>query len=123
MHPLVTEVAAAEEELRQAMLVSNVAVLDKLLDDALVFTLIDGQVIGKEADMHSHRSGAIDFHSLDPSEQVIRCHGDAAVVSVRMDATGLMGSDGFDSTLRFTRFWLHRSAGWRLVGGHVSVLT
>ena len=123
MHPLAAEVAAIEEELRQAMLASDVVVLDKLLDDALVFTLIDGQVIGKAADMHNHRSGAVDFHTLDPSEQVIQYHGDAAVVSVRMDATGLMGSDAFDSTLRFTRFWSHKPGGWRVVGGHVSVLT
>ena len=123
MHPLVAEVAAAEEELRQAMLASDVAVLDKLLDDALVFTLIDGQMIGKAADVDSHRSGAINFHILDPSEQIIQCHGDAAVVSVRMNATGLMGSDAFDSALRFTRFWLQKPAGWQLVGGHVSALS
>src|SRR5690606_23834959 len=48
---------ACEERLRIAQLESDVAELARLLDDELMFTALDGSVVGKRDDLELHRSG------------------------------------------------------------------
>jgi ketosteroid isomerase-like protein len=116
------EVEAAESELRAAMLGGDVAALDRLIDDALVFVAIDGSVVSKADDLAMHRSGAIKITRLEPSDQRIALHNDAAVVSVKMSASAILNGQTMNNTLRYTRFWLKRDGAWRLVGGHMSQL-
>jgi hypothetical protein len=52
------EILARESDLRQAQLTGDVQALDRLLDDQLVFTAIDGTLAGKADDLTLHRSGA-----------------------------------------------------------------
>ncbi|MFI7708770.1 nuclear transport factor 2 family protein [Nonomuraea sp. NPDC049480] len=48
---------AAERRLQQAQLASDVAKLDRLIDDRLVFTGPDGRHYTKQDDLELHRSG------------------------------------------------------------------
>ena len=41
-------ILAREAELREAMLANDVSALDRLIDDALVFTTLEGAVVGKQ---------------------------------------------------------------------------
>ncbi|NJR63493.1 MAG: nuclear transport factor 2 family protein [Cyanobacteria bacterium CRU_2_1] len=50
-----------EDSLRQAMLTSDVAMLDKLIGNDLVFTMHTGSVINKQDDLEAHRSGKSTF--------------------------------------------------------------
>ncbi len=52
------QITDAEEQLHQAMLASDVLVLDELLAQDLVCTNHLGQRIGKEDDLSAHKSGA-----------------------------------------------------------------
>ena len=62
--------------------------LDRLVDDALVFTGPNGAVYGKEDDLDAHRRGLIRITRLEPSEERIQRFGEIAVVSVRMEMAG-----------------------------------
>ena len=55
-HPAVV---ASEEQLRAAQLGADVAALDRLIADELLFTGPDGQLGTKAQDLESHRSGAV----------------------------------------------------------------
>jgi len=113
---------ACEAALRQAQLASDVAVLDQLVDDALIFTGPDGAVYGKQDDLDAHRRGMVRITRLEPSEERIQRFGSIAVVSVRMEMSGTFQGATFAGPFRYTRVWCARPEGWRIVAGHVSAV-
>src|SRR6059058_2199124 len=98
-------ILALESELRSAMFTNDVATLNRLLDDALVFTSLDGSVIGKEWDLAAHRARRLRLTRMDPSDvHIVRC-GSTAVVSVRMDIDGTWDGGPATGVFRYTRVW------------------
>ena len=116
-------ILACEADLRAAMLANDVAALDRLLDDALVFTALDGTVATKQDDLDAHRVRRLRLTRLDPSDRrVVRC-GAAAVVSVRVEIEGTYDGAPVGGALRYTRVWCERPGGaWRIVAGHMSAV-
>lgn len=64
-------IATLEQKLKTAMLNSDVLMLDRLLDDNLVFTNHVGQKITKQMDLEAHRSGFMKIESINQSNQSI----------------------------------------------------
>ncbi len=118
------QIVVAEERLREAMLGSDVGVLDELLADELVFTNHLGQVLGKADDLAAHRDGVVKIRELTPSERRILVRGEAAVVSVRMHLSGSYAGTATEGDLRFTRVWARSADGaWQVIAGHSGVVT
>jgi ketosteroid isomerase-like protein len=111
---------ASETALRAAQLAGDVGALDRLLDDALMFTGPDGAVYGKTDDLDAHREGWVRISRLQPSDERIQQYGTVAVVSVRMDMAGSWQGQPFEGPFRYTRVWRRTDDGWRIVAGHVS---
>jgi ketosteroid isomerase-like protein len=116
------EIQACEAELRQAQLTGDVVVLDRLLDDSLVFTNIDGTLASKSDDLSAHRSGRLRITRMEPSDLRLLHLGATSVVSVRMNAEAIINGAPVTATLRYTRIWHRRTEGWRLVAGHMSTV-
>jgi ketosteroid isomerase-like protein len=114
---------ACETALREAQLASDAEALERLIDDALVFTGPDGGVYGKADDLEAHRRGIIRITRLDPSEEQIQEFGDLAVVTVRMEMAGTFHGQLFGGPYRYTRMWRAGPEGWRIVAGHVSAVS
>ena len=115
-------VQSAELAIRRAQLASDVAALDTLLDDALVFTGPDGAIYAKRDDLDAHRNGVIKITQLEPSDERIQDFGAIVVVSVRMDMRGSFQGAAFAGPFRYTRIWRAGDNGWRVVAGHVSAI-
>lgn len=113
---------AAEDALRRAQLAGDVAALDRLVDDALVFTGPDGLVYGKADDLEAHREGWVCITRLEPSEERVLRFGPVAVITVRMEMAGSFKGMPFAGPFRYTRVWREGPAGWRIVAGHVSAV-
>jgi ketosteroid isomerase-like protein len=113
---------AAEEALRRAQLAGDVAALERLVDDALLFTGPDGLLYGKGDDLAAHREGWVRITRLEPSEERVQRLGDVAVVSVRMEMAGAFRGAAFAGPFRYTRVWRDGPGGWRVVAGHVSAV-
>ena len=113
---------ACEAAIRRAQLAGDVAALDRLVDDALVFTGPDGAVYGKADDLDAHRQGWVRITRLEPSEERVQRFGRVAVVSVRMEMAGTFHGAAFAGPYRYTRVWCERPDGWRVVAGHVSAV-
>jgi ketosteroid isomerase-like protein len=109
-----------EERLRAAMLAGDVAELDAMIDDALVFTTMTGAVVTKAMDLDAHRSRTLRISRMEPSEQRIDRYGDAAVVTVRIEMAGTFAETPFAGIYRYGRVWIRRPDGWRIVAGHVT---
>ncbi|MGG6295632.1 nuclear transport factor 2 family protein [Leptolyngbya sp. AN02str] len=110
-----------EERLRQAMLNSDIAVLDDLIADDLVWTMHTGFVSNKEHDLEAHRSGIFRFTKLDIRDRQIHSFSqDCVVVVLKADIEGTLNDQVFSEVYRFTRVWLQRNHRWQIVAGHVS---
>ncbi len=118
------QIAKSEEQLRLAMLRSDVNSLDKLLAPELIFTNHLGQVLTKKDDLVAHQSGTLKIEVLTPSEEHIQLMGDVAVVHVRMHILGSYAGTVSDDDFRFTRVWTLTSSGsWHVVTAHACVVT
>lgn len=116
------QVVALEARLRAAQLGANVAELDALISEDLLFTGADGQVASKADDLAAHRSGAVRFVSHEPEELRVRRVGAfVAVTALRARLEVDVGGTVVRGTYRYTRVWARESDGaWRVSGGHVS---
>lgn len=115
-------ILAVEDELRAAMLAGDVATLDRLIDDELMFVSHLGEVVGKAQDLEMHRSHRLRITSMTPSDRRIQRVGDTTVVSVRMHTTAIVDGTPVEQTFRYTRVWHHRADGWKIVSGGMVVV-
>ncbi len=114
-----SEIRSMEQHLRAAMLASNVAELDALIDDRLVFVGPDSKVYRKEDDLALHRSGQQTLSRLDLKEVQIEMHGATAVTVVLADLAGVFKGQAFEGSFRYLRTWQRFGEAWRIVAGSV----
>ena len=116
------EAVALEAEVRAAQLAADVAALDRLIGDALLFTGPDGELGTKAQDLELHASGAVRFRAHEPEELRVRRVGtDVIVTALRARLAVEVAGTLHRGTFRYTRVWAREGGGaWRVVGGHVS---
>jgi len=116
------EIVALEARMRAAQLDADVAALDALIADHLLFTGPDGRLGTKAQDLEAHRSGVVRFRAHEPEElRVRRVGSDVAVVALRARLAVEVAGTLHRGTFRYTRVWAREGDGpWRVVGGHVS---
>ena len=116
---LQVQIVEVEDQLRTAMLSSDVAALDELLAPDLIFTNHLGQLLGKNDDLAAYRSGVLKIAELEPSEQHLRVLDEVAVVSVRMQVSGTYEGAPANGDFRFTRVWARSQQEiWQIVAAH-----
>ncbi|MBW4517868.1 MAG: nuclear transport factor 2 family protein [Timaviella obliquedivisa GSE-PSE-MK23-08B] len=120
---LETQIESIEERLRQAMLASNVSVLDELLAPEIIITSHLGELLKKQDDLAAHEFGLIRIHELKPSEQQIQIYGAMAIVSVRMQLSGSYNASPANGDFRFTRVWaVSPSGALHIVAAHIGLV-
>jgi uncharacterized protein (TIGR02246 family) len=116
------EIEALEAELRAAQLGADVAALDRLIADDLLFTGPDGALATKADDLAAYRDGVMRVASHEPEALHVRRVGaDVAVVALRARMTGSYAGQPFAGTARYTRVWAREGGRWQIVAGQVSV--
>jgi 3-hydroxyisobutyrate dehydrogenase len=108
------EVRAMEERRYQAMIAGDVAALDVLLGDDLVYTHSTAR-IGKASYLDSLRSKKVVYRKVERTEETIRVVGDMTVITGEVRVEVLL--DGAPRALRsrFTNVWAKRPRGWQMV--------
>jgi ketosteroid isomerase-like protein len=120
METLEAQIADVEERLRQAMLASDVHVLDELLAPDIIITSHRGEILKKQDDLAAHTSGAFKINELNPSERQIQVLGAVAIVSVRMQIMGSYQGSPANGDFRFTRVWARSQQDtWHIVAAHI----
>ena len=115
-------VAACEEQLRRAMLESDVGALNRMLADDLLFTDQSGGVLNKQDDIEAHRTGRLKLVEISVSDQSARYLGSGAVVCLRADLTGFFDGQPFSGAFRYTRIWGTTDVGLQVIAGHCSAI-
>jgi hypothetical protein len=115
------EIVLLETELRAAQLAADLATLDRLIAENLLFTGPDGKLGTKAQDLAAHRSGFIRMREHVPTElRVRRVGADVAIVALRARLTVDVNGSRVDGVYRYTRVWAREDGAWRVTGGHVA---
>jgi ketosteroid isomerase-like protein len=116
------EIVLLEARIRAAQLGADLAALEDLISDDLLFTGPDGQLGTKAQDIEAYRSGTVRFMDHVPEELRIRRIGaDVAIASLRAQLTVDVAGNLSRGTYRYTRVWAREyGRTWRVAGGHVS---
>ncbi|HVE33312.1 MAG TPA: nuclear transport factor 2 family protein [Gemmatimonadaceae bacterium] len=118
------EIVSLEIRLRSAQLRADVAELDALIDENLLFVGPDGRLATKAEDLAAHSSGTVRFREHVPETLHVRRIGsDVAVTSLRarlvVDVRGAVSR----GTYNYTRVWARvGDPFWRVVAGQVSAV-
>lgn len=104
------------------MLGSDVAELDRLVSDRLMFVTPDGATVGKAADLGAHGSGAIRISTLVPVNRRIEQFGTMAVVNVEMEIAGSFAGADFSGRYRYTRVWWQEGDQVQVVAGNACAI-
>jgi len=116
---LEAEIVARETALLQAMTSNDVAMLDDLLHEDLLFNGPDGQTGTKALDLANYRSGDVQLRRADASERMVSAVGDVVVVAVTVQLEGSYLGARADGRYRYLRVWKHLGGAWRVIGGSV----
>jgi ketosteroid isomerase-like protein len=118
-----TQIRACESRLYAAMLASDVAELDALIADDLLFVGPTGELATKAMDLERHRTGGTKFHELVPQELAIRVWDEQLAIAVaKIALSGTYLGHDFAGDFRYLRVWGKGEIGWQVVGGSVSVI-
>ena len=114
------EILDAEEQLRVAMVNSDIDQLSMLISDDLLFTTHYGALISKEDDIAIHKSGSLKFHSIELSSPRIKVHHNFSVVSVQAKIEAIVNGLPSNGIFMFTRVWSNQTGFLKVVAGHAS---
>jgi ketosteroid isomerase-like protein len=119
-----TQIRACEARLYAAMLASNVAELDALIADDLLFAGQTGELATKAMDLELHRSGGTQFQEFTPEELEIRVWSEQfALASAKIFLRGTYLGQAFAGPYRYTRIWRKGQSGWQIVGGSATAMS
>ena len=117
------EIRACEARLYSAMLASDVAELDALIADDLLFAGPTGELATKAMDLELHRTGGTQFHEFTPKELEIRVWSEQfALASAKIFLSGTYVGQAFAGDYRYTRIWRKGPHGWQVVGGSITAM-
>ncbi|MGH3975783.1 MAG: nuclear transport factor 2 family protein [Pseudonocardiaceae bacterium] len=121
-HPHADELREAERRLQAAQLAGDIAALDQLLDDRLIFTFgPDGKCYTKQDDLHVHRSRQQVLTKVIEEDLTVLVEGRTGVTWFLGALEGTFAGTPFAARLRYTRTWIHNDDhGWRVVAAHAS---
>lgn len=109
-----------EDKLRNAMLSSNIELLDELIDDDLIFVNHFGQILTKEMDIEAHRSGMLNFSDIKVLDQKSRLLNQLAITVTRVSLKGTVGSNLIEDEMCYTRVWQETEGKIKIISGHCS---
>jgi ketosteroid isomerase-like protein len=117
------EIENLEAELAEAMLGNDIAMLDRLLSDDLVFSGPDGVIVNKSQDLALHQSGDIIFTTYEIDELLIQSYEPMAIAHVKVKLAGSFKDGDFAGDFRYLRIYLKQNEQWKIIGGQVTAIT
>ncbi len=106
-----------ESELISAMKASDLATLDKLLHDDLLFITPQGQTITKKMDMDSYRIGNRVIEVFISNSDFINVFEDTAISISTSETKGKVLDQPIEGFFKYIRVWKSVGKNWKVIGG------
>lgn len=114
-HDAKRQVEALEEQWRQAQLVGDVAVMDRLLSDDYIGISMTGQVNTKTQQLDRMRLKKFALTKLDLGDRQVKLIGSIAIVTSRAEVEGTNEGIPVKGTFRYTRVYQRLPSGaWKI---------
>jgi ketosteroid isomerase-like protein len=110
-----------EREWNEAHLGGDVPAIDRLCADDMVVTVPEMPVMAKADILGFWRSGRARITRYETSDTRVLVHGEAAVVTGRLQRRRDFNGRVVDDDWRFTKTYLRRGDRWQVVAYHASV--
>ncbi len=111
----IAEVSATQAARFQAMLDADVAALNDVLADDLVYAHTTGTIDSKSSMIENITAGAVNYELIEPTDTKIRLYGDVAVVTGSSNMRVSAGEQLYELSIRFIEVYVFDNENWRLV--------
>jgi ketosteroid isomerase-like protein len=108
-------IIALDRKRMNAMAEQDIATLNDLLADDLVYTHSSARIDTKESLIGGMRSGSTVYNSVVPSEVKAQDCGDAVVLTGVARISVKSGGNALDFGVRFTDVYAKRNGNWQMV--------
>lgn len=116
------QITQAEHLLLEAQRNSDVAALDRLLHEDLLFISPNNEITTKKADLDMHRSGNLKVLASHAEEPLIKAQQDLATVVVDVHLRVEFFGQPHEGLYRYIRVWRATGKGWQIIAGSCSPL-
>jgi ketosteroid isomerase-like protein len=107
-----------EGERYAAMLQRDVATLDRLLHDDLVYVHLNGTADTKASYVARLRDGVMEYRHVERSDVTVKVHPHAALVFCRLSMSVMVRGDLREVEARTLVVWTRLGEIWRVIGVH-----
>jgi len=111
----IVQVSATQAARFQAMLEADVAALNEILADDLVYAHTTGTIDTKASMIDNIGSGAVNYELIEPTDTKIRLYGDVAVVTGSANMRVRAGDQLYELSIRFIEVYVLADDRWQLV--------
>jgi ketosteroid isomerase-like protein len=122
-NPVEQAVLKLEQQWEDALVKSDVAALEKLYDDTMVYTHSSGSVDNKSAYINAIKSGATKYQSMKRDDIKVNVYGNAAVVTCHWEVHVLARGNKIDTNARYIHVYVKRKDGWKMVAHQATRIT
>lgn len=109
------DILALEERRCAAMAANDVAVLEKLFHDDLIYTHSSAVVDTRASYLDTLKNGHTRYHSVQRSDEKVRVCGDTALVTGRAIIDVTVKGEKKHLDTRFLDVWTKTPQGWKFI--------
>ncbi|MEY4168751.1 MAG: nuclear transport factor 2 family protein [Blastocatellia bacterium] len=104
-----------EQEWQDALISADVAALDRLYAETMIYTHSNGSVDDKKSYIESLRSGTAKYQSMTRDEIKVQIFGDSAIVTCHWQVSSVSGTKVNNTNARYLHFYTRQNGKWRMV--------
>ena len=116
------DLIALENRFNEGLVRGDVAVIEELEANDLIFTDAAGVVTNKTEEIQSIKSGEVKFESIKMDNTQVQDFGNLAVVTGRLVEKAKYKNADISGTYRFTDVWAKRKGKWEHVAGQETLV-
>jgi ketosteroid isomerase-like protein len=104
-----------EQQWEDALLKSDVAALERIYDDSLIYTHSSGAVDNKSVYVGNIKSGVTKYESMTRDDIKVSVYGNAALVTCHWEVHVLNRGNKIDTNARYIHVYVKQKDGWKMV--------
>jgi len=104
-----------EQEWQNALIAADVATLERLYAESMIYTHSNGSVDDKKSYIESLRSGKAKYQSMIRDEIKVEVFGDAAIVTCHWQVNSVSGEKVNNTNARYLHVYTRQKGKWRMV--------
>ncbi len=103
-----------EQEWEDALVKSDVAALEKLYADSMIYTHSNGSVDGKASYIGNIKSGVTRYESMTRDEIKVSLYGDSALVTCHWQVHVTSRGNKIDTNARYLHVYVKQKGRWQM---------